>query len=115
MLTKIKEEDSRRVGGACPIPDCPKFAEIAPTMPLSELPVGQVGIISHTTHTTFGPGLADRLAALGLVKGRRVEVLRYGAWGGPIHIRVGLTTEIAIRRQEAATIILESVSSGELV
>lgn len=75
-------------------------------MPLSELPIGQIATISHTQSSPFGPGFTDRLAALGIIQGRQVEVLRQAVLGGPLHIRVGLTTEIAIRRNEAALIIL---------
>ncbi|AFY60766.1 MULTISPECIES: FeoA family protein [Cyanophyceae] len=79
-------------------------------MPLSELPIGEIATISHTEATVFGPGFTDRLAALGIMHGRKVEVLRKAALGGPLHIRVGLTTEVAIRRHEAALIILNAPS-----
>ena len=47
--------------------------------------------------------LHKRLVALGLRVGKSIHVLRRGALGGPLHVRVG-TTEIILRRQEAAKI-----------
>lgn len=44
-----------------------------------------------------------RLAALGLRQGQSVCVLRRASMGGPLHIQVG-TTEIMLRRQDAARI-----------
>lgn len=79
-------------------------------MSLLELPIGQVATISHTQASVFGPGFTDRLAALGIIQGRRVEVLRKAILGGPLHIRVGSTTEVAIRRQEAALIFLNPIA-----
>ena len=46
-------------------------------------------------------GFKMRLEALGLVPGKRLLVLRSAAFGGPLHVRVGSTTEVAIRRSEA--------------
>ena len=44
--------------------------------------------------------LHKRLVALGLRVGKSIHVLRRGALGGPLHVRVG-TTEIIIRRSDA--------------
>ncbi|MEA5469794.1 FeoA family protein [Spirulina sp. 06S082] len=43
----------------------------------------------------------QRLEAMGIVCDRPIEVLRQAQFGGLLHIRVGTTTELAIRRQEA--------------
>ncbi len=105
MLTKIEK---------LALTPCPNLLSGFRTdMPLSELPVGQAAFISHTIHHALAPGLGERLAALGFINGRRVEVLRQAVWGGPMHVRVGFSTEIAIRRQEAATIILKPGPTGE--
>lgn len=47
--------------------------------------------------------LRSRLSALGLEPGKQVQVLRRASLGGPLHVRVG-TTEILLRRNEAASI-----------
>ena len=46
------------------------------------------------------PELRKRLIALGIQSGKRIKVIRRGALGGPIHVRVS-TTEIVLRREEA--------------
>ena len=46
-------------------------------------------------------GMLGRLIGLGLGIGNEVKVLRKG-WFGPIHIQVGTTTELVIRRKDAA-------------
>lgn len=82
-------------------------------LPLSQLAIGQVALISHTQPSPHGPGLNHRLAALGVLPGRQIQVLRQAAFGGPLHVRVGLTTEIALRPQEAAVILLNPKSVGD--
>ena len=49
--------------------------------------------------------LHARLSALGLQPGKLVEVIRRAAMGGPLHVRVG-TTEVMLRRREAARILV---------
>ena len=48
-------------------------------------------------------GLRQRLAALGFRIGRRIEVIRRGAFAGPLHVRLG-TTDVILRRKQAAQI-----------
>jgi ferrous iron transport protein A len=43
---------------------------------------------------------------LGLRVGKSIHVLRRGALGGPLHVRVG-TTEIIIRRTDARQICVQ--------
>ena len=38
---------------------------------------------------------------MGIISDKPIQVLRKAWFGGPLHIRVGSTTEIAIRQQEA--------------
>lgn len=52
-----------------------------------------------------GTGLGRRLAALGLRPGQRVELLRRARWGGPLHLRVGMT-ELMLRRRDAALVAI---------
>ncbi|MCX7593376.1 MAG: ferrous iron transport protein A [Fischerella sp.] len=47
------------------------------------------------------PGLLRRLEAMGFKIGQQVKVLRKAWLNGPLHVRVGLTTEVAMRRCEA--------------
>ena len=50
-------------------------------------------------------GLRQRLEALGLRQGQVVQMLRRGAWAGPLHVRVGMT-ELMLRRRDAALVNL---------
>ena len=50
----------------------------------------------------------ERMAALGLLPGRRVTVLRRAPFGGPLHLRIG-PTELMIRRADARAILLDHV------
>jgi len=51
-------------------------------------------------------GLRQRLAALGFCIGRRVELIREGAFSGPLHVRLG-TTDVILRRTQAAQIVVK--------
>jgi ferrous iron transport protein A len=81
-------------------------------VPLSELEPGQSGIVQEVHVGRFGEGLTNRLEAMGIVPGKPVRVLRAAWLGGPLGVRVGATTEIAIRRQEAALVMIH-VNSGK--
>jgi ferrous iron transport protein A len=50
----------------------------------------------------------DRMAALGLLPGKRVTVLRRAPFGGPLHLRIG-PTELMIRRADARAILVSHV------
>jgi ferrous iron transport protein A len=50
----------------------------------------------------------ERMAALGLIPGRRVALLRRAPFGGPLHLRIG-PTELMIRRADARAILLDHV------
>lgn len=67
---------------------------------LDHLPYGEGAFIQSLN---VDPELRGRWAALGLEAHQWVQVLRKASWGGPLHVRVG-TTEIILRRQEAAKI-----------
>ncbi|WP_353663151.1 FeoA family protein [Hydrogenimonas sp. SS33] len=61
--------------------------------------------------------LKQRLLEMGVLCGEPVEVVRKAPFGGPIQIRVG-QTDMALRRDEAARIEVESLSaraSGKVV
>lgn len=69
---------------------------------LDQLRAGQEAVIAAVEVPSE---LAPRLLALGLTVGRRVRVLRCAPFSGPLHVRVG-TTEIMLRRADAACILL---------
>ena len=57
-----------------------------------------------------GPELERRLIELGFVEGAQVEILHQGLIGGdPIAVRLQSAT-IALRRREAAAILVEPLS-----
>jgi ferrous iron transport protein A len=65
--------------------------------PLSHLSAGQSARI-ESLH--FNAEFTARLRALGLSEGQTVCVLRQANWGGPLHLRLGLT-EVMLRSSEA--------------
>jgi ferrous iron transport protein A len=71
---------------------------------LERLPCGQYAFIKGVD---VEGDLRTRLTALGLETGKEVQVLRRASLGGPLHVRVG-TTEIILRRNEAASIQISS-------
>ena len=75
-------------------------------MNLSELEVnGSATVVGvRSDGTEVGDGFRDRLEAMGLRKGRSVQVLRKAPGGDPYEVRVGSTTEIAIRKSEASLV-----------
>ena len=50
----------------------------------------------------------ERMAALGLIPGKRVAVLRRAPFGGPLHLSIG-PAELMIRRADARAILLDHV------
>ncbi|GAB4546016.1 MAG: hypothetical protein Tsb0014_40410 [Pleurocapsa sp.] len=73
-------------------------------MTLSELESGKSAVVDQIHLNRHGHELGKRLVAMGIIPDKPIEVLRKAWFGGPLHIRVGSTTEIAIRRQEAQMI-----------
>ena len=73
---------------------------------LESLPCGQSARIEALTVES---DLHARLSALGLRHGKWIQVVRRAVLGGPLHVRVG-TTEIILRRKEAAQIQLSPAS-----
>lgn len=69
---------------------------------LENLECGQAASIQAMS---VGAELHARLSALGLRPGRLVEVIRRAALGGPLQVRAG-TTEVMLRRREAARILV---------
>ncbi len=75
-------------------------------MNLADLALETTAIVSRVQTDYCGEALAQRLEALGISPEREVRVLRKAWFGGPLHVRVGATTEVALRRQEAQHILV---------
>lgn len=75
---------------------------------LAGLEVGRSGRILAVAAEA---GLLQRLSALGLCKGRTVQVLRRAWWSGPLHVRVGMT-ELMLRRCDAERIRMDPCENG---
>ena len=82
-------------------------------MPLVELSAGQIAFVDGIQLGPHGQGLVTRLEAMGMFPNKPVRILRKGILGGPLHIRVGSTTEVAIRREEARMVTVK-LERGEV-
>ncbi|MEW5786671.1 MAG: FeoA family protein [Pseudomonadota bacterium] len=69
---------------------------------LDVLPAGRCGTILNIEAPEE---LVARMHAMGLLPGRRIQVIRRSPFRGPIQVRAG-QTDLIIRRSEAATILL---------
>ena len=78
---------------------------------LSDLKIGDQGTIqgfdtSRVEDQEFAADLEDRLLEIGFEEGLAVEVLHKGSIGGdPLAVKIGTIT-LALRKMEAAAIIL---------
>ncbi|WP_462322873.1 FeoA family protein [Halochromatium sp.] len=68
--------------------------------------------VINSDGTEVQDGFKIRLEALGLVPSKPVLVLRGAAFGGPLHVRVSSTTEVAIRRSEAERVQIREHQPG---
>jgi ferrous iron transport protein A len=80
-------------------------------MTLSELELEQPAMVEQININRHSQELRKRLAAMGIIPDKQIQVLRKAWFGGPLHIRVGSTTEIAIRRQEAEMVRVRCLDS----
>lgn len=80
-------------------------------MTLSELRAGETAIVEQVNGEQYDAALACRLTAMGISANRSVKVLRKATLGGPLHVQVGATTEVAIRRREANHILVRTVGT----
>lgn len=71
-----------------------------PGITLSTLNPGESATIV-AIHTE--EALHQRLQALGLRSGKRIELIRKAGFSGPLQVRIG-TTDVMLRRNEAAKI-----------
>ncbi len=72
---------------------------------ISLLKPGQTATISSVS--ADDPGLLRRLEAMGFQVGQKVKLLRKAWLNGPLHLRVGLSTEVAMRQHEADQILVD--------
>ena len=70
---------------------------VTESLTLASLAAGEV---ANILMLNVAPELKNRLNALGIQSGKQIKVVRRGALGGPIHVRVS-TTEFVLRRAEA--------------
>ena len=75
-------------------------------MKLEDLPLGERAQVERVEAGTFGDGFTTRLRAMGIESGKRLKVLRRGTFGGPLVVQVGTTTIVAMRRAEAALVVV---------
>ncbi len=80
-------------------------------MGLSELRIGEVAFVQQVNTETHEAALKGRFEALGIYSNRPIRVLRKARFGGPLHVRIGATAEVVLRRQEAARILVWSKQS----
>lgn len=85
-----------------PTCDPSKIRQMSNALPAQSITLERIapGDCADISHLDVEQDLRLRLLALGMRVGNRVKVLRRGAWGGPLHIRVG-TTEVILRQQDA--------------
>lgn len=78
-------------------------------MTLNELKIGNIAIVQEVIDddTPMGKGFRIRLEAMGLVPGKPVQIIHIARLGGPLVVRVGSTTEIAMRRSEAELVVVK--------
>ncbi len=80
-------------------------------MNLSELESGKIAIVQQLQLKSHSHGLDKRLKAIGIIPNKQIQVIRKARFGGPLHVRVGSTTEIAIRHQEAKMVLIRCLNS----
>ncbi|MBM4237781.1 MAG: metal-dependent transcriptional regulator [Euryarchaeota archaeon] len=88
-----------------PIPQCDrecKLCESEPSMPLSELENGEVGVITHL-RCEESPAKIRRLISMGFVPGRRILVEEEVPVGGPFIIKLD-ECRIAIGKEYASIV-----------
>ncbi|MTH99895.1 FeoA family protein [Roseibium sp. RKSG952] len=75
--------------------------------------VGVTRSVKTVSGGSFGEGLITRFRAFGVAPLRKLRVLRKGWLGGPLVVRVGKTTNIAVRRSEAELVVLQHHDEGD--
>ena len=73
-------------------------------MTLLDLELGKPAVVKQIQANCHDVFLEKRLLAIGIIPNKPIQIIRKAYFGGPLHIRVGSTTEIALRRREAKII-----------
>lgn len=73
-------------------------------MTLAELALNEEAVVDHIDDSHFGKGLVLRLEAMGFVHNNTIKVIRKAVMNGPFKVRVGSTTDVAIRVSEASLV-----------
>jgi ferrous iron transport protein A len=81
-------------------------------MSLTELSILPLGTTALVLSLKAEVALEQRLQALGFRAGKQISIVRKAWFGGPLHIRVG-TTEVIMRRRDAAAIQVQPESMGQ--
>lgn len=78
-------------------------------MLLSDLPFGRAATVDRVNELSSVDPIAERLRALGFVAGEPIRVVARGLIGAdPLVVQIGYT-RFALRRAEAARVIVEPV------
>ncbi|MCM1982449.1 FeoA family protein [Lyngbya confervoides] len=75
-------------------------------MTLLDLEIGQIASVHEILRDYQNQNLITRLEALGIIPEKPIQILRKAILGGPLHLRIGSTTEVAMRRSEAQHILV---------
>lgn len=79
---------------------------------LATLPVGRAAVVAEVRAPGHAPEWSRWLEEIGFLPGERVAVMTRGAFGGdPLVVRVGMST-FALRRAEAACVLVERHEAG---
>lgn len=80
---------------------------------LDSLPVGRAAVVAAVRAPSHAPEWSRWLEEIGFLPGERVAVMTRGAFGGdPLVVRVGMST-FALRRAEAACVLVERHGLGD--
>ena len=82
-------------------------------MNLSDLKIGQTGIVDRIISTEHTQGIVQRLKEMGIVPNQSVKILQKAKFCNQLHVRVGSSKEIEIPSQEAEMIIVKTDISSE--
>ena len=80
---------------------------------LASLPVGGAAVVAAVRAPSHAPEWSRWLGEIGFLPGERVAVVTRGAFGGdPLVVRVGMSS-FALRRAEAACVLVERHELGD--
>lgn len=78
-------------------------------MTLVDLPLNESAVVEYIDSSPFGMGLVMRLESMGFVKNNPIRVIKKSILNGPIKVRVGSTTDLAIRMSEASLVKIRRI------